>query len=64
MLLTLASRTTILGVGDTGDHVIAHMVSMSVKVTSQKNNELRLFQEVSHMCTKVLKMLACIDHVL
>ena len=47
-----------------GDHVIAHMVSMSVKDTSHNNNELRLLQEVSHMCLKILKMLACIDHVL
>ena len=47
-----------------GDHVKAHMVSMSVKANSHNNNELRLFQEVSHMCSKALEMLACIDNVL
>lgn len=62
--LTLASRLTLFGVGDTSDHVIAGMVSLSDKSTSHNNNGLILLEEVSHMLSKVFKMLSWIDHVL
>lgn len=42
---------------DTGDHVIAHVVSMRLKIFFHINNELRLRQDVSHMCSIVLKMM-------
>lgn len=35
------------------NHLITHMVYRLVKDTSHINNELRLLQEVSHMCSKV-----------
>lgn len=60
MVLPWASRTTLFCVQETrSDHVIAYVVSMSVKAYSNNNmnNELQLIQEVSHISSKVLKMM-------
>lgn len=40
--------------GDTKDRVIAQILSMSVKLNSHNNNELRLLKEVVIMCSKSL----------
>lgn len=64
MVHTLESKITLFGVGDIGDHIVAHMVFMSVKDHSHKmKNKLELLQQVFHMCSKVSKILAYIDHV-
>lgn len=44
--------TTLYCVGDIKDRVILHMIFMSIKANSQ-NNELRLVQEVTQMCSKM-----------
>lgn len=37
-----------------GDHARTHIISMLVKDTSHNNNELRLQQEESHICSNIL----------
>lgn len=51
---TWESRTTLFGMGDTGESYYISYGLYDVKDTSHNSNEIMLLQEVSHMCSKAL----------